>query len=104
MSHADDTPRAPVRLVVRRSIARLRRRAAAALRRYCGGTAGPLRRRTFATQKRTSLIQVSHVSFQRSTFEAAREAFRLQTALAGARASELDSGARMPLPALRRGT
>ena len=42
------------------------------------------------TQKRTSSIQVSHVSFQCSALERAMEAFRLETALAEAHARGLD--------------
>lgn len=62
-----------------RSLAGLRRRAAA-LAPCC----------TVATQKRTSLIQLSHVSFQLVALERRWKRFASKTALAAARVRELD--------------
>jgi hypothetical protein len=64
---------------VHRGGARLRRRAAA-LRPFSAA----------ATQKRTSAIRVSHVPFQRAVLVRRWKRFAAKTALAGARASELD--------------
>ena len=66
-----------------RSLAGLRRRAAA-LAPCCA----------VATQKRTSLIQLSHVSFQREALERRWKRSALKTALAAARVRELHCGLR----------